>query len=691
MYSGSDKNAQNAKLMRTGVKRATATMAALFALAGATAVTAAEDGSVSLNSLAQNSGEVNLFANKFQPATAGAKVVANKYIVTLDQQSVMNSAAELAGGMSVMADEMSAMTFRKQAVSMMAETFAMDYDATIENAYFAAITGFSAEISAANLMKVLANPNVAAVEPVIEMHAVATQNNATWGLDRIDQADLPLSNTYTYSYDGSGVTAYVVDTGIAPHSLFGNRLSSNGYTAINDSNGTNDCQGHGTHVAGTIGSSTYGVAKNVTLVPVRVLGCDGSGTNAGVIAGVDFVRQNASGPSVANMSLGGGASSALDNAISNAVASGVTFVVAAGNETQNACNVSPAREPDAITVASSTSSDSRSSFSNYGSCVDIFGPGSSITSTWLNGGTNTISGTSMASPHVAGVAALYLDQYPSSSPAQVDAGLKAAAVQGKISGVLGSPNLLVQVNFDGSTPEPTPTPTSTPQPGGDLENGVPVSGLSAATGSDVTYSMDVPSGATNIEFSISGGTGDADLYVKFGSEPTDSDYDCRPYQSGNNEVCSVSSTGGTYYVRVKAYSGFSGVTLVGSYDYDGGPTPTPTPTATPTPTPPPTGPQPIDAVVTDISLSWPAQWKRYTVDLAEGYSELTVTISGGTGDADLFVTHGSQSTTGNYDCRPYLNGNNESCTFSNPESGTWYIDLKRYRAFSGLTLTVHAE
>lgn len=214
---------------------------------------------------------------------------------------------------------------------------------------------------------------------------------------------------------------------------------------------------------------------------------------------------------------------------------------------------------------------------------------------------------------------------------------------------------------------------TTPPPGGNvLQNGVAVTGLSASTGSDIIYTMDVPAGASNIQFVMSGGSGDADLYVRFGAAPTDSTYDCRPYKNGNSETCTGTSTGGTYYVRVKAYSTFSGVSLTGSYTEAG------------------TGNQPINETISDISVARRA-WARYSVDLATGYSSLTVSISGGSGDADLYVNHGSQSTTSSYDCRPYKNGNNETCTFNNPAAGTWYIDIRGYSAASGVTLNVQAN
>ncbi|MCH1868933.1 S8 family peptidase [Nocardioides sp. CFH 31398] len=317
---------------------------------------------------------------------------------------------------------------------------------TVERVYDD-LGGYSAELTAAELAAVRANPDVAFVAEDSVVTASATQNNATWGIDRIDQRNLPRSGTFTYNATGSGVTAYIIDTGIQAHNEFSGRLAS-GYTAINDGRGTTDCNGHGTHVAGTVGGTTYGVAKQVTLVPVRVLGCDGSGTNSGVVAGMDWVAGRG-GPAVANMSLGGGANTATDSAVSRMTNSGVTTVVAAGNENQNACNVSPARASSAITVASTTMSDARSSFSNWGSCVDIFAPGSDITSAWIGSSTatRTISGTSMASPHVAGVAAQYLQVNRGASPSTVTNAILGNATSGVVSGTNGSPNRLLFTNY----------------------------------------------------------------------------------------------------------------------------------------------------------------------------------------------------------------------------------------------------
>jgi subtilisin family serine protease len=274
--------------------------------------------------------------------------------------------------------------------------------------YDLALNGFAGFLTSDQVCVLQKRGNVLSVELDQEVSIDATQSGATWGLNRIDQQSLPLDTTYSYISTGAGVDAYVIDTGIlGTHTEFTGRMKP-GYSAIGKATDTTDCNGHGTHVAGTIGGITYGVAKAVSLIPVRVLDCRGSGTNSGVIAGINWVIKNHTNrKAVANMSLGGGASSALDTAINNLIGDVVTVVVAAGNSSANACNYSPARVPNAITVAASTSADSVASFSNTGSCVDIIAPGVGITSSWINSNTaiNTISGTSMASPHVAGAIA----------------------------------------------------------------------------------------------------------------------------------------------------------------------------------------------------------------------------------------------------------------------------------------------
>ena len=349
-----------------------------------------------------------------------------------------------------------------------AERTARAHGGSVTYVYETALQGFAGRFDEHAIQGVRRNPNVESVEQDRVVTVAATQTGATWGLDRVDQRARPLDGAYTYDTEAAGVHAYIVDTGIRlTHSQFSGRIG-NGFDAVTSGGNANDCNGHGTHVAGTVGGTTYGVAKRVTLHPVRVLSCSGSGSNSGVIAGVDWVARNAIKPAVANMSLGGGASSALDTAVRNAITAGVTFVVAAGNDSANACNYSPARTAEAITVGSTTSSDARSSFSNYGTCLDLFAPGSSIASAWHTSdtATNTISGTSMASPHVAGVAALALAASPTSTPLQVRDLIVNSSTTGLVTNPgTGSPNrLLYSLLGAAPTPNPTPTPTPTPTP-----------------------------------------------------------------------------------------------------------------------------------------------------------------------------------------------------------------------------------
>ncbi len=310
---------------------------------------------------------------------------------------------------------------------------------------FDSVNAFAASLDAKQVKALRASERVAYVEPDRVVTALATQTmdaaGDPWGLDRIDQRALPLSRTYTYTRAGAGVTAYVIDTGIvASHSDFGGRAAV-AYDALG---GTGlDCHGHGTHVAGTIGGTVHGVAKSVQLRGVRVLGCTGSGSTSGIIRALDWVRVNAVRPAVANMSLGGGYSAALNTATANLANSGVFVAVAAGNESQNACNVSPASTPAAYTTAASDRTDLRASFSNYGSCVDAYAPGVAIKSTWLTG-TRSLSGTSMASPHVAGVGALYKSTYGEASSATVGSWITTNSTAGVIrSNPSGTPNRLL--------------------------------------------------------------------------------------------------------------------------------------------------------------------------------------------------------------------------------------------------------
>ncbi|MFC0095995.1 S8 family peptidase [Micromonospora marina] len=394
---------------------------ALRALA-VTAAAAAFAAAASTPALAAPTGEIRY--------AGAADAVSGSYVVVLKGDAV-GTANSLAA---------------RTAVPDRAAGLAKRYGGNVGTVWSSALTGYSAKMTPAQARRLAADPAVAYVEQDRVMTTQGTQTGATWGLDRIDQRNLPLNGTFTYPNTASNVRAYIIDTGIrTTHTDFGGRATWGTNTV--DTNNT-DCNGHGTHVAGTVGGTKYGVAKGVRLVAVKVLNCSGSGTTAGVISGVNWVTSNAVKPAVANMSLGGGASSTLDNAVVNSINSGITYALAAGNSSANACNSSPARVGAAITVGSTTSSDARSSFSNYGSCVDIFAPGSSITSAWRTSdtSTNTISGTSMASPHVAGAAALVLSANTSYTPAQVASYLTSNATTGKVTNPgSGSPNRLLFV------------------------------------------------------------------------------------------------------------------------------------------------------------------------------------------------------------------------------------------------------
>ncbi len=331
-----------------------------------------------------------------------------------------------------------------------AQNIAKQHAGKVLQSYDTVLKGFAIYLpdtaGAAFIEAMKKNPHVLSVESdtIVNIDAT-TQSNPDWGLDRIDQKALPLNSTYSYLQTGSGTTAYIVDTGIlSSHQEFSGRVLS-GYTAISDGNGTTDCNGHGTHVAGTVGGTTYGVAKSVNLVPIRILGCDGSGASSNVIAGLDWILKNGKKPAVVNMSLGGATSSSLDSAVENLYNNGYVMVVAAGNSNTDACTSSPARVSKAITVAATDNTDTRASYSNYGSCVDIFAPGSQINSSWIGSNTATkiLNGTSMATPHVAGVVAEMLQSTPTASPQTISTNLLNQASSNVVKNPSGSPNRLL--------------------------------------------------------------------------------------------------------------------------------------------------------------------------------------------------------------------------------------------------------
>jgi subtilisin family serine protease len=321
--------------------------------------------------------------------------------------------------------------------------------------YQHALRGYVADLPVAVVELLRRDPRVRSIEPDQVFEASTAQLNPPWGLNRIDQHNLPLGSAFNYTNTGAGVTAYIIDSGIrATHADFEGRVAT-GFDALGANGQGKDCNGHGTHVAGTVGGKTYGVAKKVTLVPVRVLNCSGTGSTAQVVAGVDWVtgHHRPGQPAVANMSLGGATSSAVDLAVRNSIKDGISYVVAAGNNTlglnANSCNVSPARISEAMTIAATDKTDRRASFSNYGSCIDWFAPGAEILSASNSSdtATRTMSGTSMAAPHTAGVAALYLQSSPGASPSSVRSALFGLTTKGKVSSSKSTNNHLLYTNL----------------------------------------------------------------------------------------------------------------------------------------------------------------------------------------------------------------------------------------------------
>ncbi|MCK7597962.1 S8 family serine peptidase [Microbulbifer sp. CAU 1566] len=574
------------------------------------------------------------------------------------------------------------------------------------------------------------DPQVEYAEPDRLMQPMAVPNDANYNqqwhyFEATGGLNLPAAWDVT---QGEGVVVGVIDTGYRPHAdLNANILP--GYDMISDTTVAQDGNGrdsdasdpgdwspagacgsgqparssswHGTHVAGTIaavtnnGTGVAGVAYKAKVVPIRVLGRCGGYTSDiadGIIWGaggnVSGVPANANPAQVLNLSLGGGGScdTTTQNAINTARSLGTTVVVAAGNSNANAGNYSPASCAGVISVASTNRAGSRAYYSNYGSVVDVAAPGGE-TSTNSNGVLSTLNsgsqgpgsdnyafyqGTSMAAPHVAGAAALLYAVDGNITPDQVESTLKntARSFPGSCSqcgsGIVDTSAAVNAVN-GGGNPDPDPEPGN-----GELSNGVAVTGLSASTGGELQYTLQVPAGASNLSFQIAGGSGDADLYVRYGSAATTSAYDCRPYLNGNSETCNISNVqAGTYYVMVRAYSSFSGVSLTGSFDEGG------------------SGGGATGWTESNLSGA-SGSWQHFTLNVNSGMSALEVLMSGGSGDGDLYVRYGSQPTTSSYNCRPYRYGNSESCSFSNPQAGTWYISIRGYTSYSGVTLQAEA-
>jgi subtilisin family serine protease len=556
---------------------------------------------------------------------AAGRVIPNQYIVVFHDAAVSN-------------------------VRVAARAMAAEHGATVGYIYEHALKGFSASMSPAAALRMAADVRVARIEPDQMMHAIATQSNPPWGLDRIDQRDRPLNASYTYNATGSGVKAYIIDTGIRfSHSQFGGRATS-GYDAV-DGGSADDCNGHGTHVSGTVGGSTYGVAKSVSLVGVRVLDCGGSGSNSGVIAGIDWVTGNhaAGQAAVANMSLGGGASSTLDTAVNNSINDGVTYAIAAGNgdifgNPQNACNTSPARVANAITVSATDSSDVKASWANYGTCVDIFAPGVSILSSWSSSdtATNTISGTSMATPHTAGVAALYLQGTPSASPSTVASALINNASLNKVSSPgTGSPNRLLYMAFIGG--------------GG---------GNQAPTANFTSSCSGLTCNFTDTSTDVDGTIASRSWNFGDGSTSTATNPSKTYSASGTYTVSlTVTDNGGLTGSTSKSVTVSSGGG--GSCGAD----------------PNTSVPNLTNGVWTSgTSASTTVRWKDYKICVPSGRPSLRSDLDGTAGDIDLYVRYNALPTTVSYTCRSISSTPDETCTVTNPSSGWWYVSVYTYNS-----------
>ncbi|MEL7022693.1 MAG: S8 family peptidase [Pseudomonadota bacterium] len=581
---------------------------------------------------------------------------------------------------------------------------------------------------ASMLLKLQADPNVEYAEPDLLLQPMATPNDSRYNeqwhyFESTGGLNLPTAWDTT---TGAGTVVAVIDTGYRAHpDLAANLLP--GYDMISDTFVSVDGDGrdsdatdpgdfstagqcgpgeparssswHGTHVAGTVaavtnnGTGVAGVAYGAKIVPLRALGRCGGFTSdiadsiiwasGGSVPGTPA---NANPADVINMSLGGGGScsTTTQSAINQARANGSTVVVAAGNSNTNASGFNPANCSGVITVASTNRNGGRAYYSNFGAAVDVAAPGGDIRASASNGVLSTLNsgssgpgsnnyafyqGTSMAAPHVAGLAALLKAVDSTLTPNEIESIITSTARSFPAtcsqcgSGIADAAAAVASISGGGG---------GGPGGGDDvLENGVAETGLSASTGAELRFTLEVPAGATNLSFQIGGGSGDADLYVRFGSPPTTATYDCRPYRNGNSETCNISNVqAGTYHVMVRAWSTFSGVTLTGSFDEPSGGG---------------GGNQGGSGSLNDLSASR-GNWLRYTIDIPSGMSTLRVEISGGSGDADLYLRRGSQPTTSAYDCRPYRNGNSEVCTINNPQAGTWHIGIRAYRTFSGVDL-----